>query len=364
MIELSSIMPSHVLKEILLYAILFLLATVLILFTTLIFHKIYTERKEKKKKYLKNEYNLEINQYLARGKSNLKWPRTKLEHESLGETCIDLLLSVSPESEKKMKELIKALPLIEYYQRLAESSSWIKRFYAIEKLGFLMQDELKDYFLGIINKEKSPYVKAKAVWSLSLIADEDALSKITHILPSEIPLSSKFNEYIYTNIIRSFQKKALIDRFLFYLEALINDDKTPLILKRDIIEACGSSGLKEAEKTITHYFHHLRSHPQIRITSIRALGKLKSPEAHKAVLAGFADEDWRVRAVSAEAASSCNKGVIPHLQTLLYDKFYYVRINATKTLVQFGQQGQLALQSEMNSKDKFVRETVRFYLKK
>ena len=364
MIELSGLIPSYVLKEILLYATLFLSVTVLMLFMTLVFHKISREGKETKKKHLKNEYNLEINQYLARGKSNLKWPKTKLEYESLGETCIDLLLSLSPESKNKLKELIKVLPLIEYYKRLAKSSSWIKRFYAIEKLGFFIQDELKDYFKGIINKEKSLYVKAKAVWSLSLIADEDALSRITHILSSQIPLSSKFNEYIYTNIIRSFKKRALIDRFLFYLEALTNDDKTPLILKRDIIEACGSSSLQEAEKTITHYFHHLGSHPQIRITCIRALGKLKSPETYKVVLRGIVDEDWRVRAVSAEAASSCNEDVIPHLQPLLYDKFYYVRINATKTLAQFGQQGLLVLQSEMNSKDKFVRDTVRFILKK
>jgi hypothetical protein len=51
-------------------------------------------------------------------------------------------------------------------------------------------------------------VQAKALWGLSMIADEDILWIITRCLSTnEVSLSSKFNEYIYTNVIRSLKDK-------------------------------------------------------------------------------------------------------------------------------------------------------------
>jgi len=291
-------------------------------------------------------------------------PRSKLGHEVLSALCIEKLQTAPEEDQEIIKQYIRDSSLVDHYRKMAESSAMPKRFHAIKRLGNFSLDELKSYFKDLILEEKSDEIKGAIVWAMSRIADDNTLDWITRILSKDISLSSKYNEYVYSNLIRSFKRKGIIVNFLAFLERLIADQSFPRILKRDIIEACGSCRLHEASRHIVDFFFSSDGHPAIKIACMRALGRLECSEYDGVVTAALFHDDWRVRSQAAQAASACSESAIPHLRNLLYDDFYYVRINAARSLSQLGDEGLSLLTREMKSDDPFVRDTARFMLRK
>ncbi len=362
--KLADIILSYIFVDFLFYVIYFLSATVFILFAILIVHKLSTEKKAERKKEHIDKYNTLLNKYLGSKDIRIKQPENNLEYDALSDVCIDSLSKNSEEIGKRVRRFIKEETfLIEHYKKMASSSSWLKRFIAVEKLGFFMIDDLKEFFIKMINEDPSPEVKAKAVWGLSLIADEKGLKMITDKLSAGISQSSKFNEYIFTNVIHSFRKKGKVHVLITFLNDIRQDKTIPYLVKRDMIEACGSAGLHEAERTINDYFSDYRNDVLMKVACIRALGRIADSGLCDAILTGLGDTDWRVRAVSARAASICPAYALePQLFKLLYDSIYFVRINAAKTLARLGNNGLSALKIELNSQDRFVRDTVRYIL--
>ncbi len=361
MLQLHDIIPASVIKEILIYAIIVLSVSLSILFLILVFDKLNVERREAKKKSLREKYMKFISSSLAGLQIEPEIPRRKLEREVMTDVCIDTLLSISGFIAERVKVLLKEMKLVDYYKEMGRSPLWSRRFYAIEKLGFLTVDDLKDYYLDLLDKERKELVKEKTIWALSLIADREVLVRLTEQLLLDTSRSAKFNEYMYTNMIVSFRRKDDLAGFLSYLEEIKEDDRVPVLLKRDIIEACGSGFLHEAADTIVDYFS-AHDNPEMRISCMRALGKIGGLQACKLISKGFSSEDWRVRAVSANAAHLCGEGMIPYLRELLYDQVYFVRINASKALARLGSNGLEALRMEVDSQDRFVRDTARFVL--
>jgi hypothetical protein len=351
-------------ESVLNYVLISLFVTVLLLFFILIFHKLFIEFTERRKRHLHSRYSSSMRKFLLGRDGMIVSPRSKLGHEVLSALCIEKLQSAPEEDQEIIKQYIRGSSLVDYYRKMAESSAMPKRFHAIKRLGNFSLDELKPYFEESILEEKTDEVKGAIVWAVSRIADENTLGWITRILSEDISLSSKYNENVYSNLILCFKGRGIIGTFLTYMERLIADRSLPIILKRDIIEACGSSGLHEASRLIVDFYFNSDDHPAIKIACMRALGKLECPECSGVVTSALFHDDWRIRSQAAQAASACRKDAIPQLRHLLYDEYYYVRINAAKSLSQLGSDGLSLLESEMNSSDPFVRDTVRFMLRK
>jgi len=361
---LNKILPPHMIKDVLNYVLISLFVTVVILFFVLIFHKLSIELQERRRRRLRARYSAYMRKFFLGRDGTIVRPRTKLGCETLASLCIDKLETSSQEDQSIIQQYIRGSFIVEHFRKMAESSSLPKRFHAIKTLGYFSLDELKQYFKDALHEEKADEVKGAIIWAMSRIADKGTLDWITLTLTSDISLSSKYNEYVYSNLIRSFLRKGITDQFLVFLGKLRDDKTIPYLLKRDIIEACGSSGLHVASRTIVDFFYESDDHPAIKIACMRALGRLRCPEHSGVVSTALFHEDWRVRSQAAQAASCCSESSIPHLRNLLYDDFYYVRINAARSLSQLGEKGQALLRSEMNSGDPFVRDTVRFMLRK
>lgn len=351
-------------ESILYYVVISLFVSVLILFFLLIFHKLFIEITERRKRHLHAKYTSCIRKFLLGRDGVIVKPRSKLGCEVLSSLCIEKLQASSDEDLEIIQQYIRGASLAKYYQKMANSSSMPKRFHAIKRLGNFSLDELRPYFKDLMFEENTDEVKGALVWAMSRIADHGTLEWIENLLAKEISLSSKYNEHVYTNLICSFKRKGMIDEFLVYMENSIHREKFSRLLKRDIIEACGSSGLQEASRLIVDIYLHSDGQTAIKIACIRALGKLRCPEFRGVVTAALFHEDWRIRAQAARAASDCKESAIPHLRHLLYDDYYYVRINAARSLSQMGKDGLTLLESEMYSDDPFVRDTVRYMLRK
>jgi len=361
---LERILPPQTIKDVLDYVLILLLITVVLLFFILIFHKLSIEFTERRRRRLRARYQSYIRRYLLGRDGTIVRPRSKLGHEVLSALCIEKLQTCSEDDQEEIEQYIRGSFIAEYYRKMAESSSMPKRFHAIKRLGNFSLDELKQYFKDGLLEEKTDEVKGAIVWAMSRIADDSTLDWITLVLSTEISLSSKYNENVYSNLIHSFKRKGIIVSFLAFLERAAADKSFPLVLKRDIIEACGSSGLSEASRQIVDLFFNSDGDPSIKIASMRALGKLECPEYSGVVTSALFHDDWRVRSQAAQAASACSESAIPHLRNLLYDDYYYVRINAARSLTKLGEEGLSLLTAEMKSDDPFVRDTARFMLRK
>jgi hypothetical protein len=361
---LNKILPSQMMKDVLYIVLISLLVTVVLLFLFLVFHKLAIEWKERRKRRYRARYSAYMRKFLLGRDGTIIRPKTKLGCETLASLCIDKLETSSQEDQSIIRHYIRGSFIVDYFRKMAESSSMPKRFHAVKTLGYFSLDELRQYFKDALVDEKSEEVKGAIIWSMSRIADRSTLDWITMTLASDISLSSKYNEYVYSNIIQSFLRKGIIDQFLAFLEKMKSARNIPYILKRDIIEACGSTGLHLASRTIVDFFFSSDKYPAIKIACMRALGRLRCPEFSGVVATALFHEDWRVRSQAALAASRCSESSIPHLRNLLYDDFYHVRINAARSLSKLGDKGLALLRSEMSSEDPFVRDTVRFMLRK
>jgi len=306
-------------ESVLYYVVISLFVTVLLLFFTLIFHKLFIEFTERRKRHLHSRYSSCMRKYLLGRDGVIVIPRSRLGFEVLSALCIEKFQTAPEEEQEIIKQYIRGASLVNYYQKMAESSAMPKRFHAIKRLGNFTLDELKPYFKDRILEEKIDEVKGAIVWAMSRIADENTLDWIARMLSKEISLSSKYNEYVYTNLIHSFKRKGIIDKFLAYVERSIADKNLPRVLKRDIIEACGSSGLHEASRLIVDFYFNSDDQSAIKIACMRALGKLECPEFRGVVTSALFHEDWRIRSQAALAASAGHESAIPHLRHLLYD---------------------------------------------
>jgi hypothetical protein len=305
-----------------------------------------------------------ISARLADPSCRLRKPRGQLQHHAAGDVLIDMLTGMAGEVLGKVREIVREMGTDTYYRKIAATGSWVNRLVAMERLAFLKLPELRDFFRSSIAGTRDPEILARAVLGLSFIADEEEdLRVINTVLNDPLFRSSKFNEYIYNNIITSFSTKGLEERFVGFLEGLREDRGISLMLKKDIIEACGSHCFHPAKDAILAYYDTFREMAQMKITCIRALGRLGGEDVCAIIERSLSDKDWRVRAVSAGNAHLCSGQITARLKQALRDQNYYVRINSAVALLKFGDKGISVLREEEDSSDRFTRDVSRYFLK-
>lgn len=360
--SLTQIFPPELMEQALLYVLVFFAATVGLLLFVLVVHKVAVEFRRRRKRRLRSRYRAYLRKYMLGRDGTVVRPRTKWAYEALASLCIDRLRHASEDDRLLIEDYIRGSSLLEFYQKMASSSSVAKRFHAVRRLGFFKIEDLKPYFIQVLMEEETVEVKGAAVWALSLVADREALRWITTALSSDVSLSSKFNEMVYANVIRCFREKGMASEFLAFLMKVKADPSVPVLLKRDMVEACGSARLREASRLLVDFFYDFDDHPAVRIAAVRALGRLESPELGGVITAALFHKDWRIRAQAAKAAFSWGEKAVSHLWNLLYDDVFFVRINAAQSLSRIGEKGVALLEKELTSDDPFVRDTVCFML--
>jgi len=347
----------------------------------LIVHKIYIERRKKKLGELRKMYKDSIDH----GLKPAEFPSRHIEFEALSDVAIDMLVEESElkvllldsfickypysaecmMSRDDLRQFLKDHGVVEYYKGRAGSRLWLNRFDAVERLGFFRLPGLRNFFRGLIETDERLEVRAKALWALSVIADENAFRRILSFLTApDISLSSKFNEFIFTNAVYALRKIGRTDTVVAHLRALRQDDNVPDILKKDLIEACGSANLYESGTAIAEYFSAHKKDVKMKLTCIRALGRILRPDddENTLILGSLSDGDWRLRATAAKSVRRAGEKELELLRKSLYDRNYVVRINAARALLKLGAPGVSVLKSETGSQDKFVQDTVKYTL--
>lgn len=352
-------------------------ASTLFMFLVLILNKIYVESKERKFNRLREYYISKINKWLFDPNSqteelyfgknkiknysfqfNLNKPKKEIEFEALGDVIVEILLNITGEIENKLKMMAIKLGIYNYYEKKAKNGSLPIRISAVEKIGYLRLPDARAFLYSILKSNENKDLKARAILALSLVAENmwDLVKTIIVLSEPGFHKSSKFNEFIFINIIQSLRNSGKIDELIKFINYVKNNMSIPFILKRDIIEACGSTNFYEAKKVIIDYFERFKEISLMKIACVRALGRIGGEDACNIIKISLNDADWRVRAVGAKNSNLCSEEIILDLKKCLYDWNYHVRINAAEALLNFGNKGIEVLKIEKESEDAFVRD--------
>ncbi len=363
MISLDEFISPYLLKQILIWIISIFSFITLILITILILQKTLVEYLERKKNKLKKKYLTLINNYLFGNEKEIIKPKTNLQKRALTEVATELMTNLKGNEKEKMILYIEKSGLIKYYVKRAGSHWWPKRYFAIEQLGYFESDSLKNFYIKIIKKEKQIETKLKAIWALSLISDINSMYLIVDELSKIVEVSLKFVEDIFCNILRSLNKRNLIDGFLYFFKKLKFDNLISNGFKSAIILACGEERIFESEEIIFDYFNYFDEDDQIKKACIIAISKIGGKISSDIIKFGLVDKNPEIRTESARCAQYVTKDIIPYLKDSLYDFNIDVRINSARSLAKLGLEGIEILKNESNSKNPYVSTLSKLTLK-
>ena len=335
-----------------------------LLILLMIIHKLSIENREKKFLKIKHRYLSGCYRHLADPGFQLKSPASQMERTALLDVIIFLLGEVRPEQHEELRRVAREFQLTGYFLQLAEkSSAWRNRIVAVEKLGFLSFPELAPFFQRQLLTEKDSHVKAKLLWGFSKIATADAAWQISRILASEPIMSAKFNVLLYWEIIEAFQRRGEAADCLRLINDLLSSKELPLLLKRDLVEACGAKNFREAAPKIRQLSFEYREEPMVQIACLRAIGSLGGDRDGELTRLSLSDLDWRVRAVAAKYAHLGPDSLLSRLAELLSDADYYVRLNAALALKGKGEEGHALLHQHLLKSDDVGRDICAYVLR-
>ncbi|MHB1951523.1 MAG: HEAT repeat domain-containing protein [Acidiferrobacteraceae bacterium] len=350
MIGIAQIIDPALLRMVLLRVIVVMTVFLVALFAILVAQKLVIERRERHLKRLRLDF---LNR-LTPPYSVLPPPHTDLEFEAIGLALAERIRGASGQEGRELRQIVRRFAVDTFYERRARSRFWTRRINAMEALASFGLPETRPFVINRLGREKDQRVLSRAIIALSLVVGGVAdLDLITEMLRTMGSISSKFNEFVYGNCIRSLRG---FDREGDYVQGLKNaksDENMPWPLKRDMIEAAGKANVVGARGVIASFYRY-SGDALMRVTCLRALGNL---EGLTAILNdALMDDDWRVRAVAARYGWQGGTDAIPLIKRALRDENYYVRLNAGITMMRLGAAGFEALCDEAEGPDPFARE--------
>jgi hypothetical protein len=357
----------------------------------LILHKAIIEKRDKRFKQKKVMYFASITRSFTQSGQSIEPPADILETNALIDVCVDIMNGASRKNMEIIHKTVRECGIPAFLVRnYKKNSLWLKHYQIIETLGFLKLPELATLYREIIDRERSLLEKSrmlkeqkgygwlsdvqnpttrhlhlisKALWALSHLCTGIDFWRIIHVLQTPGFMSGKFNEYIFCNIINAYRHRYEVEALLNEMEKLFSDDRVPLLIKRDFIQACGVARFMESHVMVAKCADFFADSPELKMACIRTLGQIGDERLDELMHRFLEDSDWRVRAVAAKDVSACSDAIIPALGKVLCDSSYYVRLNAALSLVGKGEAGVAVLKKCVESSDKYGHDMALYALK-
>ncbi len=362
-LERIQFIDPKLLKEILIDLIIFLAITNLLLFIFTVVHRIYVDRRDKKYREYYELYTQELIEAIF-GEEKITPPKTSLQKEAFADVCVEMRRKFKGEVGEKAREFAEKYGVVDYLFKLSRSCIAYTRITAIEKLSYLGVERVRERIHELLSKEKNEWIRWRLAFCLSLITrDLKDVESIIEILSSLRFVSFKFMEFIWVNIINKFEEAGNIEELgKFIREKYMNDRKYIHIL-RAFAEAIGNLRLFSLSNIILEIYKTYGDDPIVRISCIRALGNMGYENFCEIFMDNYRHSDWRVRAIASKYAYLCPYEIVADkLKELMSDESYYVRINAGKSLLFFGEQAKPVLEELLESSDRFTRDTARYLI--
>jgi hypothetical protein len=345
------------LTQILLWIALVMLASLLVLYATVIIQKVLIERSKAAEQQLRARFA----EALASGASlaSLAVDPASLRHRrALAHT----LVALSPADTSQQLLGAAWFPsLLERLFREARHRYWGRRSAAYETLGMLSAVSLRPRLMEAARRESHPRAYAACLQAVARLSrGPQEMTGIAQYLEHRHVLSGSFNEGIFRTLIGTLQRLESPEEAASHLRDLLHSLEAQPLLLLDAVSATGKSGLEGIVPALAALYGAREASLGQRIACARAIGALDP--AHKALHKALADPAWQVQAAAARHFKPRDGSGLGALADRLGDANFYVRRNAALALRELGAQGEPPLRAAITGTDPFAAAIAHYVL--
>lgn len=248
--------------------------------------------------------------------------------------------------ERLLQEII--LPLA---RSNCNSKRWLNRLFAAQSFELLAEKEDASCIEKLLN-DKIPLVNLYAALAILKMGNADLINKILDKMANVRRFSRTIHANLFYKI--SYDKITII-------EERLRQEKDPYvrsvcyILLAMFSQTPNHNILRDIES----------ENLELKISAFKYLVSSNPEAAYKQAIAFLNDNHWQLRVVAINVLSKLKqKDAMQLIAKKLVDPSWWVRFDAAKSLLEFGEKGREILIAQNPAKDIFAYETAQFILHK
>jgi hypothetical protein len=345
------------LTQMLLWIALAMLASLALLYVTVIAQKVLIERSKAAEQQLRARHAESL--ATGAGLAALEVDPTSLRHRrALAHTLVAL---APADTGQQLLGAAWFPALLERLFREARHRYWGRRAAAYETLGMLSAVSLRLRLMQAAQRESHPRAYAACLQAVAQLSRGPVeMVELAQCLEHRHVLSGSFNEGIFRTLIGTLQRLESPDEAAAHLRDLLHALEGQPLLLLDAVSATGKAGLDGIVPALATLYAAREASLGQRIACARAIGALDP--AHKSLHKALADRAWQVQAAAARHFKPRDGSGLGALADLLGDSNFYVRRNAALALRELGSQGELPLRAAIAGTDPFAAAIANYVL--
>lgn len=334
--------------EIVLYGVLILIGINLVLFFALLINKIISNRKALENSRLAVFFEAMIYQYVSEEGKEIPKPKNAVEMGILKNIILDSFLKYEPGAHEHLRKIARETGFVEEEMKALKNPSDLRKAVAAYALGILRIREA----LPLLKKIRTDQRELSQCVTRALIqigGTEEIDSVITNMKSTDYAQKAKVLE-----LLSEITEEDIFPQMETYMKGEDPVKKSLAIetlgMRNDVrVKPYIREGLFSEEK-------------EVKISALKAAISLKCfdcGEMKNQISELLQDKDWEIRAFTARAMSHAkdpDEEVLSGLKKLMEDPNWFVRFNASESLLQLGEKGVLALSENLFSTDSFARD--------
>ena len=334
--------------EIVLYGVLLLIAINLVLFFALLINKIISNRKAQENSRLAVFFEAMIYQYVSEEGKEVPKPKNAVEMGILKNIILDSFLKYEPGAHEHLRKIARETGFVEEEMKALKNPSDLRKAVAAYALGILRIREA----LPLLKKIRTDQRELSQCVTRALIqigGTEEIDNVITNMKSTDYAQKAKVLE-----LLSEITEEDIFPQMETYMKG-----EDP-VKKSLAIETLGT----RKDVRVKPYIREglFSEEKEVKISALKAAISLKCfdcGEMKNQISLLLQDKDWEIRAFTARAMSHAkdpDEEVLSGLKKLMEDPNWFVRFNASESLLQLGEKGVLALSENLFSTDSFARD--------
>ena len=307
------------------------------------YHKIIWEKKRKINEAIKTLTSYIISRIYS-NKTNFSLKLTEETSEP------NLLLQVVESINKKIldsywiqiRNSLVLKYLISHARKWTKSPFWSKRSFAARTFSIYCEAQDEDSIIYLL-RDEIQLIRIQTVKAAIKFKSKKTINELI----SQMSVEKRFSKYIYRDALISGDEEI----YRIIKERLLQEKDEKIVMAcLDLLTTQIDTNVFSVAKNYIH-----SDNLELKLTAIRAIANFPTAESEKILFSLYDDKDWQARAMVAKSLAIWHSNnSIPVLEKLLFDKKWWVKLNAGLTLSKIGGEGKEILRSQSKGSSAYI----------